>query len=69
MRIGWRQLVRGGKHVGELVEDIGVISDAIVRPDPKDFLVERKRFSQLERISTSTRSRGKTDGTSFRTCT
>lgn len=68
MRIGWRQLIRGGKHVGELVEDIGVISDEIIRPEPKDFLIGRTRFSQLEYIAQSLKERGRRDGTGFRTC-
>lgn len=68
MRIGWRQLIRGGKYAGQIVEDIGVLSDVIVRPQAKDFFVGRTNFSQIQTISQSLKVDGRRTGLSFLSC-
>jgi hypothetical protein len=37
-RVGWRQLVRGGKYAGKLIEDAGIVSDSIVRFTANDYV-------------------------------
>ncbi|KAH9264630.1 hypothetical protein BASA83_011882 [Batrachochytrium salamandrivorans] len=46
-----RQLVRGGKYAGQLVEDNGVKSDVIVRPTIDDILPGYKSVSAYDRIA------------------
>ncbi|KAJ3391832.1 hypothetical protein HDU92_008800 [Lobulomyces angularis] len=50
-RVGWRQTVRTGKNSGKLVEDIGVLSDMIVRPVATDFYEDKEVNSQLLTIA------------------
>ncbi|KAH6560871.1 hypothetical protein BASA62_010234 [Batrachochytrium salamandrivorans] len=49
--VGARQLVRGGKYAGELVEDNGVKSDVIVRSTIADILPGDRGASNYDRIA------------------
>ncbi|KAH6560252.1 hypothetical protein BASA62_000221 [Batrachochytrium salamandrivorans] len=48
--VGVRQLVRGGKYAGQLIEDNGVKSDVIVRPTIDDILLGDRGVSVYDRI-------------------
>ncbi|KAI9135971.1 hypothetical protein BKA69DRAFT_1107193 [Paraphysoderma sedebokerense] len=49
MRIGWRQIVRGGKNAGRLIEDRGVVADRRARPTVDDIV--GKTQSQFDKIT------------------
>lgn len=49
MRVSWRQAIRAGKHEGELIENIGVISDYIL-PRTEEDLYHNDAFL-LEKIA------------------
>ncbi|TPX61976.1 hypothetical protein SpCBS45565_g07129 [Spizellomyces sp. 'palustris'] len=52
MRIAWRQSIRVKKNAGKLIEDIGIISDAVIRPVPKDFVeADKGVLTQLDFIA------------------
>lgn len=52
MRVGWRQTIRNGKNKDELIEDVGILSDFVVRPEARDFTLNRTTLRQLDRIAT-----------------
>lgn len=51
MFLGWRQTIRNGKHKNDLIEDIGIISDFILRPTSLDFNLNRSKKRQLDEIA------------------
>ncbi|EGF81640.1 hypothetical protein BATDEDRAFT_24207 [Batrachochytrium dendrobatidis JAM81] len=60
--IGVRQVVRNGKHQGQQIEDVGVISDYIVRPRLADILPGSTENSQLDRIADQLKTLGEKTG-------
>ncbi|EGF79413.1 hypothetical protein BATDEDRAFT_35365 [Batrachochytrium dendrobatidis JAM81] len=58
LTIGVRQLVRNGKHQGQLIEDTGVVSDYIVRPRLTDLLSGSTENSQFDRIADQLKTLG-----------
>ncbi|KAJ3187328.1 hypothetical protein HDU85_006616 [Gaertneriomyces sp. JEL0708] len=59
MRVGWRQSVRTLLHNGELIEDTGIISDAIIRPTIGDITGDRTgRLSQFEYMAARLKTEG-----------
>ncbi|KAK5665341.1 hypothetical protein QVD99_007697 [Batrachochytrium dendrobatidis] len=51
LSIGVRQIVRNGKYQGQLVEDIGAVTEYIVRPRLTDILPGSTENSQFDRIA------------------
>ncbi|KNC99789.1 uncharacterized protein SPPG_05166 [Spizellomyces punctatus DAOM BR117] len=63
MRIAWRQSVRVKKNAGKLIEDIGIISDTVVRPVPSDFAeAEKGVLTQLDVIAQKLQQYGAATG-------
>ncbi|KAJ3086801.1 hypothetical protein HK102_012434 [Quaeritorhiza haematococci] len=69
MHVSWRQVVRmGGSNDGNLVEDMGVSADHIVRPSAKDFQ-ENSNYEPLLRVAAQLLESGVQSGQSFASCT
>ncbi|EGF80421.1 hypothetical protein BATDEDRAFT_24985 [Batrachochytrium dendrobatidis JAM81] len=51
MTLGHRALVRNGKHNGQWIEDIGIVSDFVVRPKLEDVLSGEHSNSQYNFIA------------------
>ncbi|EGF77125.1 hypothetical protein BATDEDRAFT_27937 [Batrachochytrium dendrobatidis JAM81] len=56
--VGARQIVRNGKQKGQLVEDIGAITEYIVRPRLTDILPGSTENSQFDRIADQLKTLG-----------
>lgn len=64
-RLSWRQFIRAGPHVGELIEDDGVRSDVRIRPVLSDLLPGSTTNTQLDVILEKLHSEGYKNGNSF----
>lgn len=64
-RLAWRQFIRAGLHVGELIEDDGVHSDVRIRPVLSDLLPGSTTNTQLDVILEKLHSEGYKNGNSF----
>ncbi|KAJ8325460.1 hypothetical protein O5D80_006400 [Batrachochytrium dendrobatidis] len=58
LTVGFRQIVRGGKQKGQLVEDIGAITEYIVRPRLTDILPGSTENSRFDRIADQLKTLG-----------
>ncbi|EGF78043.1 hypothetical protein BATDEDRAFT_27246 [Batrachochytrium dendrobatidis JAM81] len=62
LTVGVRQNIRNGKQQGQLIEDIGVVSDYIVRPRLTDLLSGSTENSQFDRIADQLKTLGAKTG-------
>ncbi|EGF82912.1 hypothetical protein BATDEDRAFT_85649 [Batrachochytrium dendrobatidis JAM81] len=60
--IGVRQMIRNGKQKGQLVEDIGAVSDYIIRPRLTDIVPGSIGDSQFDRIANQLKTLGAKTG-------
>ncbi|OAJ42075.1 hypothetical protein BDEG_25577 [Batrachochytrium dendrobatidis JEL423] len=62
LSIGVRQMIRNGKQKGQLVEDIGAVSDYIVRPRLTDIVPGSIGDAQFDRIADQLKTLGAKTG-------
>ncbi|KAJ8325868.1 hypothetical protein QVD99_004037 [Batrachochytrium dendrobatidis] len=62
LSVGIRQPVRNGLYAGQIIEDIGITSDFVVRPRLSDILPNTTTNSQYDRISDSLTRIGEKNG-------
>ncbi|OAJ40758.1 hypothetical protein BDEG_24458 [Batrachochytrium dendrobatidis JEL423] len=58
LTVGFRQIVRGGKYQGQLVEDTGAVTEYIVRPRLTDLLPGSTENSRFDRIADQLKTLG-----------
>ncbi len=51
MTVSWRQAIRSHDRDGQLIEEVGVEPDFVVRPRLEDFMPNRKESSSFNRIA------------------
>ena len=62
MRVGWRQSLRAGLYEGQLIEDIGISAEKVIRPTLQDLVPSNKISTQFERIAGLLSSIGRDTG-------
>ncbi|KAJ3089935.1 hypothetical protein HK102_005129 [Quaeritorhiza haematococci] len=63
--IAFRQLIRNGKNAGELIEDVGVVADFVVRPQVSDLEPGKTSWSNWDRIASQLERLGRNSWTRF----